>query len=371
MKQLGFFLGFCVLLLFLPAACLADNATGQPVSLSQAVQMAQQNNINLIMAQNTNQQAQKTYNYTSDNFSGFTPVTTGPSNPYVPNAGDVQSQINLMQSNYGWQESSKNLSYLKDATTFQTMYDYFAVQDALEAESVAEKSQQQAQVAYNNTLALHAQGMATDAQLEAAKAALDGANSGLANAKNDIDNAYTALNTLLGLDPHARPVLNTQVAYQKDDFFKAINQDAAVNRALANSPAVFQAQSNVSITNQTRYYNQVPDVGPLQYLQAQNAYNQAVQQVTQQTISAFLAIDNAEKGYAAAQKALTAAEMAYKNAQVNYRVGMATKQDLLTAQLNQEQAGIKCAQALHGIFDARGQLALLMGVGAILPANLS
>jgi len=402
-----------------PGYAQADVSTS--LTLTQAVQTALSQNVGLAQAQNQVQAATKVYNWQEQITPSFVPSQN---NPYVGQA--PAQQENLIASDYALQNASQLYNYDKNALVLATMTDYFAVQDGQQTVAVDTYDLSYQQANLKDVTAEVSVGTATQQDLLAAQAAVKQAQTQLAAAQSSLTNAYTALDNDLGIDPNSKPDLTTYVQYQPDNTYAGLGADSVVNMAVSASPKIFADRSNLYIANQTWGWNTTPGLGAVQLLEAQNQLTSDTLSITQQAQQAYYALGSAEQAYETAQQNLEAANQALANAKAALAAGTITNTQYLQAVYQQAQAQLAVLNALQGAsagsggassssgstssssgasdsgsasqgsssssaagggtgssgvsltggggsgyYLVRGELALLTGVGSILPPNLN
>lgn len=340
-KHPAAFIGAIVLALALPVTAWAQTGSdSQAMSMEQALQTAQQYNLSLSSAQIGVNEANNSL------------VSSEISGEFVTNG------IN-QQNAYAY------LTYEQNNTVYQTESAYFAVQDAVYGDQVAEQSVAEAQEAYNMAQVFEQQGVDTDTQVGSAKYNLDLQQSLLTAADAKVDAAYVNFDNTLGLDPTETPDLTSQVAYAPNYIAGVISADQAVADTLNNNYQAAEAK-NALLQTQSSLANTRP-LTNIEYTsqQAQLTEQETFQSLTSQARAAYLQVSSAQDAYTAAVKAQIAAQSSYSDAQASYNAGVITKDALMQSQLQLASANESLQADLHALLLARANLALISGEGSV------
>jgi outer membrane protein TolC len=352
-----------LLVLAVPAASSAKTGTAaQPLSLNQAITMAQSNNVNLLTAQINVQMANNTVKSATSNFSSSGSFTPSGKN----GSGGGGAATGLVNAGYAQQNDYAALGYQQNNVIYATESAYLTVQDAVYAEQVKEKSVDEAREAYNIAEISFQQGVDTATDVSSAQYGLESAKAALAAAKANEDAAYVSFDNTVGLDPGERPDL-TDVAYYDPNYVAGVvSADQAVAQTLSNNYQAIQAQNNVLAEQETAPISTNPSTNSSYAIEeAQLAQNATTQTLTADARTGYLELGSAQDAYDAAQKAMIAEQASYSDAQANYNVGVYTKYQLLQAQVTLLSDGQTLQQDLHQLLLARANLALLTGVGSV------
>ena len=351
-----------LLIVAAPAASFADAGTlGQQITLSDAITMAQNSNVGLVISNITLQQAKNSESSASTGFASsgsFTPGSNG-------NSSQINAATGKLSSAYTLQNDLASNAYQQNNVIYETESAYFAVQDAVYGAQVAQTSVDQAQQAYNDAEVSYQQGVETANDLATAKSNLDLAKSKLTAAQAGVDAAYVNFDNTVGLDPTERPDLTTLVSYDPNYVAGVVSADQAVSQTLANNYQALTAQNNVFLADSEQAYANPSTNGYLNYQQAQLAEQQAIQGLTISARAAYMAVGSDTDAYNAAEKAVISAQASYSNAQASYAAGVITKSTLLQAELGLVSAKQTLQSDLHSLLLARANLALITGVGSV------
>lgn len=321
--------------LWIPSAWSKEPASPE-LTLQMAVDKALALDDSLQKAKNDVDRAEKVQDYLSDKVEY---MPTGP----VPSSGVEKMVIGLTQSEINYNMAKKNYEAQKDKVIMSTYSAYFGVIQAQEKVKVAEENLQNAdwlrRVAHTGKSVGTVDSMGiveADANYAAAQAALEAAQKAL----ND---AYQKFNQLVGLWPEDRPVL---VDKPELEPIKVDNLDVEVNKILAASPNVWLSQQNIDLaklnkqlfdlTDPTR--TEPYDAKEIDVKNAELTAADIKDQTDKLVRTIYYSVKQLEDNYNGAQEKVKIAEESLRIAKAKYDVGMATKTDLLKAQLSLAQA---------------------------------
>jgi outer membrane protein len=318
---------------------------------------------------------------------------------------DGQSLIAMRQADSRIQSSEAALAYAQQAVASEVTQAYFGVLEGQANERVAQKQVQLLQGIYDQTDASLKVGTGDIISVQEARAQLDAATADLITAKNAV---AVAQNQLERLTHHPVGVL------QDVSTLQAIGPqpdtvDAWVAAALKNQPLLRQARATLHVSVQQVQYAErarwptltlsgvgqhaagtlIPPVAidqvgaslnlsiPIfeggrtraslhqaQALARANRENAAntQDQITLDTQTAFLNLENSVAQYRAAEQSVTSAKVSLEGTRTGYEIGSRSIIDLLTATTSYAAAQRNYYLALYTQLVARTQLKAAAGV---------
>jgi len=327
-----------MLLVFGAAPAWAKEPAYPELTLQQAVKLALANSNALKAAGLDIDRAYEVRQDAADKLS-FIPVGAGPFDPMVEQAFTA-----LVTADLGWQMAKKSYTARNDAVTVAV---YQAYNDVLKAEEnvatleLAVKSAEQEVIAAQVGVRV---GMTSKTALVQTEARRDAARLSLEAAKQGRDDAYQKFNQLVGLWPEDRPVLVDEPSYGP---LLIDNLDTEVERALEASPTIAIAEENISMkkaVRQVSYFIQPYAVSRIDVDKAEYDAAQTRDQTRQAVRSLYYAVRGLEEQYRALDENRKMAAEALRVTRVKYEVGMATRIELLAAE-------VALAQVEKSLFD--------------------
>ncbi|NHM28848.1 TolC family protein [Desulfofundulus sp. TPOSR] len=320
---------------------LAGEPARPELSLSKAIEMAVKQSKDLKMDELEIKRTEALREEAADRLS-FTPTEGSSYDPEVEAAW-----YSLLQADLTWRMSKKSYDARLDGITLAACQLYWNVLKARESVKVKELALelarlelQKSQSAYRLGLTgrLQSSGSAASVKgLEQAGADVAKAESELAAAQNELDKAYLKLNQLLGLHPGDRPVLVDKLEFCP---LQVANLDTEVNRVLESSPSVWLAEQKVT---QKKYSTDLMfasgqytpyDVRRAELAQAELDARNARDAVEMQVRELYHTLKSLEESYRSAEQAVATAQEELKEKQVMFRLGMATRVDVLAAEVS-------------------------------------
>ncbi|MGQ9825695.1 MAG: TolC family protein [Desulfotomaculales bacterium] len=314
------------------AAWAKEPATPE-LTLQQAVEMALANSKSVKRAEYDVDRSYEVRQKAADNVKWF---------PAGPISGENAAKAaaaftGLVQADIGWQSAKKSYEAEKDATAMSVQKAYYEVLKAQEKVRSAELAAKNAEWQYRVLKAKFAAGMAAQTNLVAGEAGLAAAKGALEAAKKALDDTYQQFNLLVGLWPEDRPVLVDRPGFEP---LKVDNLDAAVERAVEESPSVWLAKQNID------YYKLRLDLYPFNSSSATDPYKaweidvskkeleaaSAEEQFRRLVRSIYYAARQVEDSYAAQEQLVATAKENLRVTEVKYQVGMATRAEVADAQ---------------------------------------
>ncbi|GAF25573.1 outer membrane protein [Moorella thermoacetica Y72] len=346
MRRLGFLLiGLLLVFAFaVPVASAESKSKVTTLTLQQAINLALQNDKGLQKAEKEIDRTKELRDNAADNVD-FTPVM---GSSYDPNY--ELSWNNLLSADLAWQMSKKNLEASRDAVVLKTCKSYWDVQAAKEKVAVQQKLEQQALLNLQNARAGLQAGTIAPSAIVAAEGQWQQAKNNLEAAQHALDDAYNSFNQQVGLDASERPVLADAPTYEPLDI---ADLDHEVARVVASSPSVWLAQQKVTLeqwaadmmffTGQYTPYKAREIAVDQAQLDAASA-QELMEMVTRQL---YYTTKSLEEAYQAAQEALKMAQENLRVTQVKYNAGMATKSDIVAAEVAVNQAQLNLGDLIR------------------------
>ncbi|AEG16811.1 outer membrane protein-like protein [Desulfofundulus kuznetsovii DSM 6115] len=320
---------------------LAGEPARPELSLSKAIEMAVKQSKDLKMDELEIKRTEALREEAADRLS-FTPTGDSGYDPEVEAAW-----YSLLQADLTWRMSKKSYDARLDGITLAVCQLYWNVLKAREnvkvkelALELARLELQKSQSAYRLGLTgrLQSSGSAASVKgLEQAVADVAEAESALAAAQNELDKAYLKLNQMLGLHPGDRPVLVDKLEFYP---LQVADLDTEVSRVLENSPSVWLAEQKVT---QKKYATDLMfasgqytpyDVRQAELAQAELDARNARDALEMQVRELYHTLKSLEESYKSAEQAAATAQEELKEKQVMFRLGLATRADVLAAEVS-------------------------------------
>lgn len=305
------------------------------LTLEQAINLALQNDKGLKKAEADIDRTKDLRDNAADNID-FLPSSGGNYSPTYE-----LSWNNLLSADLTWQMSKKNLEATRDAVVLKTCKSYWDVQTAQEKVTVQQKLEQQALLNLQNARAGLQAGTVAPSAIVAAEGQWQQAKNNLQAAQHALDDAYNSFNQQVGLDASARPALADAPSYEPLEVADLNNE---VARVVASSPSVWLAQQQVTLkkwaadmmyfTGQYTPYKAREIAVDQAQLDAASA-QELMEMVTRQL---YFSTKSLEESYQAAQEAVKMAQENLRVTKVKYDAGMATKADIVSAEVALSQA---------------------------------
>lgn len=314
-------------------AAWAKEPAAPELTLQQAVEMALTNSKSLKKAEYDVDRGYEVRQKAADSVKWY---------PAGPISGEDEAKAaaaftGLVQADIGWQSAKKSYEAERDATAMSVQKAYYEVIKAQEKVRSAELALENAGWQQRLLKAKFAAGMAAKTNMVAGEAGLAAAKGALEAARKALDDAYQQFNLLVGLWPEDRPVLVDRPGFAP---LKVDNLDAAVERAVEESPSVWLAKQNVD------YYKLRLDLYPFNSSSATDPYKAWEIDVSKKELEAasteeqfrrlvrsiYYAARQVEDSYAAQEQQVATAKENLRVTEVKYQVGMATQAEVVDAQ---------------------------------------
>ncbi|SHI54246.1 TolC family protein [Desulfofundulus thermosubterraneus] len=327
---------------------MAGEPTWPELSLNKAIEMAITQNKALKKAELEIKRTEALRDEASDQLD-FTPTGGSGYDPQVEAAW-----YSLLQADLTWRMSKKSYDARLDGIALAVCQLYWNVLKAQENVKVKELALELARLELQKSQSAYRLGLTGKSQsssvggtvaaikgLEQAGADVAKAESELAAAQNELDNACVKLNQLVGLHPDDRPVLVDKLEFYP---LQVANLNTEVNRVLESSPSVWLAEQEVT---QKKYTTDLMfargqytpyDARQAEMEQAEVDAQSARDAVEMQVRELYHTLKSLEESYKSAEQAAATAQEELKQKQIMFRLGLATRADVLTAEVNLAKA---------------------------------
>ncbi|RKO65780.1 TolC family protein [Desulfofundulus salinus] len=327
---------------------MAGEPARPELSLNKAIEMAVKQNKALKKAELEIKRTEALREEAADQLD-FTPTGGSGYDPQVEAAW-----ASLLQADLTWRMSKKSYDARLDGITLAACQLYWNVLKAQENVKVKELALELARLELQKSQSAYRLGLTGKLQsnsaggtvaavkgLEQARAEMVKAESELAAAQNELDKAFVELNQLVGLWPEDRPVLVDKLEFYP---LQVSNLDTEVNRVLESSPSVWLAEQEVV---QKKYTTDLMwargQYTPYDARQAEMEQTELDAQSVKDAVglqvrNLYYTLKNLEESYRSAEQAATMAGEELRAKQFMYQVGLATRADVLTAEVNLARA---------------------------------
>ena len=284
---------------------------------------------------------------------------------YIPTGGKGYNSLveatwaASLQADMTWRISKKAYDAKLDGIALDVCNQYWEVIKTKEKVKVNEIKAEKAGIELQKSRAAYQLGIVGNISqetsfkgLEQAESEMTKAASDLESAKNELAQAYLKLNQLVGLSAVERPFLADDIEFHP---LNIVNLEAEVNRALAKSPLVWQAEQGVEL--QYYVHNLLRATGEYKPYDARQAEKKQAEldAINAKEATKILVRDlyyqilNLEESYKSAQRGITVVEESLRVTELMYEVGMATKADVVAAKvtLAEAQKGLKDLAVAH------------------------
>ncbi len=265
-----------------------------------------------------------------------------PSEP-VSSSNAERLLISGVQSTINYNMAKKNYTAQEEAVELSVYQSYNDVLQAQEKVRVAELNVQNKLWLQNIAYAFKRVGTLDNAGVIQAETNYAAAVSSLEADRKSLDDEYQKFNQLVGLWPEDRPALVDTPALEK---LEVADLDAEVSKIVNNSPSVWLAGQNVDLAKLSRRLYDMTDssrsepyeVKEIDVAKAEMSASDTKDKLDKQVHTLYYTIKQLEEQYASAQESIRMAEETQRVTKVKFDVGMATKTDLLNADLALAQA---------------------------------
>lgn len=330
------FVLFSLIMTFFTAQAWAREPLTMDLTVQAALERALYINAALKTKEQDVQRAEEVNDFTVDKIEYI------PSGP-VPSSNAERLLISGVQSTINYNMAKRNYTAQEDAVVLSVYQSYNAVLQAQEKVRVAELTVQNKLWLQNIAYVSKRVGTLDNASVIQAETNYAAAVSSLEAARKSLDDEYQKFNQLAGLWPEDRPVLVDTPALEK---FEVGDLDAEVRKIVNNSPSVWLAGQNVDLAKLSQRLYDMTDssrsepykVKEIDLTKAEMSASDTKDKLDKQVRTLYYTIKQLEEQYTSAQEAIRMAEETQRVTKVKFDVGMATKTDLLNADLALAQA---------------------------------
>jgi outer membrane protein len=327
---------FVFLFTLLPSQAPAGEPLTPELTLEMAVERALKTDSSLKKAKKDLERSVEVKDYLADRID-FIP--TGP----VPSSNAESVFLNLTQAEISRNMARRNYTAREDAVVLSVHQAYYEILRNLEKVRVAgltlENRQWLKQVAYAGQRA----GTVDALGVIQAETSWANAKTELESAQKFLDDAYQKFNQIIGLSAKDRPVL---VDSPELSPLEVSDLDVEVNAIVTSSPTVWSAEQAVELARLSRrlYDFTNPNVGEpyevkeIDLKKAEITAGDVKEQMAKQLRTMYYTAKQLEEQYAGIVESIRLAEENLRVAKVRFDVGIATKTDVLNAELALEQA---------------------------------
>lgn len=257
----------------------------------------------------------------------FTPTDIS----FSPSDGNIYSTY--VQAQFAERQAKKKIENDKRQLVIDVEKTYNNILLAQQKLHQAQSADFYAQIKLLQATAQKSQGLLTEAEFLVAKTSVETAKTAVQAAQNELDNAYSNFNKLVNLDITSRPVLTDSISFQTENF----DPESKANLAAECSYDSWSVEEAIDINEQIKIFAKYYNVGDWNVDQSKVTAADTKNLIKQQTRSLVLGMQGMEKRYNELTVSLTQAQEALKVTETKYKVGLATKDTVLKAQLDMEK----------------------------------
>jgi outer membrane protein TolC len=259
---------------------------------------------------------------------------------YIPsgsesNTAGSSAYTSLVSADTSWRMTKKTRTLEGDKLVLSVYNQYVSVIKAIDNLNYAKETLKNTQWQWNVAQVSYREGITSQTQLDASNNQFKSAQNSLSLAEIALNTQYQALNKLIGLSSTERPVLTEKPDYS---ILKVENLETEVNRAWEQSPSLWKLGRNITSAElQLDLWNgnssEPYKAKEIDVLKANISLDDAKKQVAQGVRDLYNSICTLEETYKTQQEAIKLAEDTLRVKQVMFNIGMATKDDVQTAEL--------------------------------------
>ncbi|HID29575.1 MAG TPA: TolC family protein [Desulfobacterales bacterium] len=319
-------------------ASTSDNEKEEPLSLSEAIELALENNKELRQAWLEVEGAKETRKEVWENYNVFLRQTYIPGADLyvsVPTGEDPQGLVYV--SNFNWVVEERNYLAKVDSVVAEVYKRYYDILQGAENVKAKEVALCKAETELYNAELRWRLGMETATALQGMRTEVAAARAALEQARSELDLHYAEFAELLGLPGGERPSLTDKPAYEP---LVLEDPEVVIEEIAENSPAVWIAQEAVRLERYTYGMLHNYDVDKAELKAAKASVDVAREEMRQLTRSLYSSITALQESYTSALEALRLAEESLRVARLFYELGMSTRADLLAAEAACHEAKI-------------------------------
>ena len=350
MRKLAiFFTLFAFLLTLLPFQALAREPLTPELTLEAAVERALVTDNSLKKAQKDLERTEEVKDYLADKID-FTP--RGP----VPSSNAESVFLNVTQAEISRNMARRNYKAGEDAVVLSVHQAYYEILRNQEKVSVGESTLKNRQWLKQVVYAGKRVGTVDALTVIQAETNWAGARTSLEAAQKALADSYQKFNQMVGFGPEDRPVL---VDRPQLTPLEVKNLDVEINAIVTSSPTLWSAEQGVELAKLTkRLYDftnpsagEPYEVKDIDLQKAEVTAGDVKEQMTKQLRTMYYTAKQLEEQYAGVVEGTRLAEENLRVAKVKFDVGVATKTDVLNAELDLEQTrqGLLEVECQHDI----------------------
>jgi len=318
-----------VLLFIAMITPLAYAQDGNVITLDQAIDMATKHSNSIKQME---YDIEKGEEYQKAALNNLSYIPSGPAEPQVAAAwtAALNTQISL-------QMAKKSKEVERDKIALNVFNEYTGVLQATKDLELAELKYEKAKKDWQITLLSYDCGLISQSQLKLAESGQKAAQASYELAKKEVENAYQNFNSLIGLSLNERPLLLDAIEYTPIGI---ADLDHEIARIMNGNPAIWLAEQQISLAEiQLDLYNWADplrepyEVKKINIEKAELTAADGKQQMKDALYSLHKAIVQLEDSYAIACEALKMAQEDFRVKEVQYELGMLSKQDYMASKL--------------------------------------
>lgn len=330
MKKILIFMITIVMTITLSGAALA--ADQETLTYRKAVDMALANSKTYKNAEADTKRAYEIRQDTSDDVK-ITPLEPG-------DTGVVSTFLGSVKADLSWRTSVKTYEITRDSIEYQVKQAYNSVLLAEKKKKVADLTAENSY--WQNRLAelKYQNGMASLMERMQANSGYSGAKESQEAAAKALSDAYQKFNALVGLSSGARPKLTDEPKFEQ---MGKVDLEQRVSQVTSDSYSVWLADQKVEMAKldldmyMSRTASEPYAAKKIDLNKAENSAVDARTNLAKQIRTLYYSIRQLEDTYTSLLASLNTAEQGYKITQVKYDIGMATKAEVVTSQLELEK----------------------------------
>jgi len=309
-----------------PGVCAQDNNV---ITLDQAVEMAKKQSRSLKQIDYDIEKAEEYHKAAVDNL------------PYIP-SGSAEPQVaaawtTALNTQISLQMAKKNKEVEEDKIVLDVFNKYTEVLTANRNLEYAQLSYEKAKKDWQVALMSYDCGMISQSQLKQAEYAHKMAQASYEYSKKEVEKAYQNFNNLVGLSLSDRPLLRDEIEYTPIDI---VDLNHEIARVMDNNPAIWLAEKQVELAEiQLDLYNWAdPTREPykakkIDKEKAELTAADSKQQMKNALYNLYKLIMQLEDSYNITLESLKMAQEDFRVKEMQYEVGMITKQDYIASKL--------------------------------------
>ncbi len=241
-----------------------------------------------------------------------------------------QYYISYLNAKYSYTSALSNEKVQKDSIALETHTQYYNVMQSIRTLEQKDKELELAQREHYIIKAQYQVGLTGWSELRQAAASLADAEAAVLSAQNNLDSAYRSFNQLVGLAESSRAVLTDVPVFEG---IQVENLDSAVIDIINGSPETYLSDENIKLLERLLDYTDSTDQDKLNLKLAEINKDITTTNSINTLINAYNSIISLEKSYYIEQDNLETAEMDLKHIKLKNSVGLASKTEVLNAEL--------------------------------------